>query len=68
MKMPPTQGALDAVESALAAIGDEISEHVSGRGTVGSLQQRTAFHANLEAITITRISDQAASAAACSLA
>jgi hypothetical protein len=36
------------VEAAIAAIGDEISEHVAGCGTVGSLQQLKTFRADLE--------------------
>ncbi|MGW2707330.1 hypothetical protein [Streptomyces sp. NPDC001340] len=50
MMITKMQSALDAVEAALAAIGAEISEHVAGRGTVGSQQQLKTLRANLEAM------------------
>jgi hypothetical protein len=45
MKITKMQSTLDAVDAVLAAIGDEISEHVACRGTVGSLQQLKTFRA-----------------------
>jgi hypothetical protein len=50
MESTKMQSALDAVDGALAAVGDEISEHVAGRGTVGSLRQLKTFRASLVAM------------------
>lgn len=55
--MTKKQSALDAVETAIAAIDDEISEHVAGRGRVSSLLQLDAFHADLEAMKRQLLSD-----------
>ncbi|MGP3975916.1 hypothetical protein ACTWQF_18300 [Streptomyces sp. 8N114] len=46
--MTKTQRALKAVEAALAAIEEELSEHAAGRGTVGNPKQLKTFRANLE--------------------
>ena len=45
--MTRMQSALEAVTAASAATDYEITEHVAGRGTIGSLQQLRVFRANL---------------------